>query len=82
MEKIIYNYIKENEVVSIHDVSKSLSLPDIFVLKTVLKLRAESFVRIHPAVPLSISNNESCYYSTTSKKYSPTTRFYQTRDIV
>ncbi len=73
MEKIIYNYIKGNEVVSIHDISKSLSLPEIFVLKTVLELRKEGFIIIYPPVPLDINNNESCYYGTTSKEYPATT---------
>lgn len=69
MEKIIYNYIKGNEVVSINDIVYNLNLPGNLVLKTVLELRAESFVVMYPPVPLHISNNESCYYATTLKDY-------------
>lgn len=67
MKKRIYYYIKENKVVSINDIIENVNLHPHFVLEAVEELRSKSFVRMYPAVPLSISNNESCYYSTTSK---------------
>ena len=69
MEKRIYDYIKEKKVVSIHDVSEHLNLPEISVLKSVEELRRKRFLKMCTPVPLSISNNESCFYTTTSKVY-------------
>ncbi len=69
MKKRIYDYIKENRVVSIQDVSKNLNLPDIFVLKTIQELRRKMFLRMCTPVPLSIDTQTSCFYTTTSKLY-------------
>lgn len=43
MKKRIYDYIKENKVVSIHDVSEHLNLPEISVLKVIEELRGKRF---------------------------------------
>ncbi len=69
MKRTIFDYIKENKVVSIHEISNDLNLSELFVLRTVTELRNKGFIRMCPPVPLSISNNTSCFYTTTSKVY-------------
>ena len=69
MKKLVYDYIKEYNHVSIHDIASEIKKEEIEILKTVLILEKEGYIKMDTPVPLSIDNDESCYYSITNKKY-------------
>lgn len=70
MNKKIYNSIKaKNYSVTINELSTELSIDGIEVLKAVLELREQGYIKQDTPIPLSVNNDSSCRYSVTGKEY-------------
>lgn len=70
MNKKIYNSIKaKNYSVTINELSTGLSISGIEVLKAVLELREQGYIKQDTPIPLSVNNDISCRYSVTGREY-------------
>lgn len=63
MKRLIYSYIVNNRHSSVHSISKELNVEEIDVLKAINKLCDDLFIYQEMAVPISVNNDCSCYYS-------------------
>lgn len=63
MKRLIYSYIVNNRHSSVHSISKELNVEEIDVLKATNELCDDLFIYQEIAVPISVNNDCSCYYS-------------------
>lgn len=63
MKQLIYSYIVNNKHSSVHSISKELNVEEIDVLKAINELCDDLFIYQDTAVPISVNNDCSCYYS-------------------
>lgn len=68
----LIEYLTHKEIVDIHRISRDTNIPEGAVLVCVNRLYSKRLLTIAPPVPLSVSNDNSCYYRVTDrlKKYS------------
>lgn len=65
----IYNYLTTNSHSTIDKIANELKIDSFLVLSTINELIEKGCVKMDEPVPLSLSNNNSCYYSCTGKDY-------------
>lgn len=63
MKQLVYSYIVNNRHSSVHSISKELNVEEIDVLKAINELCDDLFIYQEIAVPISVKNDCSCYYS-------------------
>lgn len=63
MKQFVYSYIVNNRHSSVHSISKELNVEEIDVLKAINELCGDLFIYQEIAVPISVNNDCSCYYS-------------------
>ncbi len=69
IKKEIYNYLATNSHASVNIIAKELKIEGNKVLLYLNELIKQGYVKMDEPVPLSLSNNNSCYYSCTGKDY-------------
>lgn len=69
MKKKVYEYIKGNPKSDIHIIAVGIGEKEFDVLKTINILTEEGHVRMERPVPLDLTNDDSCKYSVTYKKF-------------
>lgn len=64
MNRKIYNSIKaKNYSVTINELSTELNINGVEVLKAVLELRKQGYIKQDTPISLSVNNDSSCRYS-------------------
>lgn len=63
MKRLVYSYIVNNRHSSVQSISKGLDFEEIDVLKAINELCDDLFIYQEIAVPISVNNDCSCYYS-------------------
>jgi len=69
MKKKVYEFIKTHPHSSANKVAASLDLPGLDVLKVILELTKDSYLKLDSPVPISRDNDCSNYYTATGKPY-------------
>lgn len=69
MKKQVYDYIRNHQHTNLHDIAKTLRAAELDVHIAIDTLLNEGYIRIDSSVPLSGTNDSSCYYSVSGKEY-------------